>query len=185
LNIRQSNLSYEQFDTVFCPMADRWASATGHYSFRFFSPEQIDRILREGVKRGRTGSHDAIERILKHEPGLPRAALWRQIRRLKQPSTGELYQRTAWSPQDDQILRMGYEEGWKESEKRYANFLGGIPAGSLTRFGGGLPNSGWFGRPAKNPAAFRQQWTDDDNRILLAMAGYKTAEFHRQSLTSI
>jgi hypothetical protein len=54
--------------TVFCPMADRWARATGNYSFRFFSPEQIDRILREGVKRGRTGSHCAIERILKHEP---------------------------------------------------------------------------------------------------------------------
>jgi len=70
----------------------------------------------------------------------------------------------------------------RESEKRYANFLGGIPAGSLTRFGGGLPNSGWFGRPRKKPAAFRQQWTDDDNRILLAMAGYKTAEFIAKAL---
>ena len=56
-------------------MADRWASATGNYSFRFFSPEQIDQILSEGAKRGRTGSHDAIERILKHEPGLGRAEL--------------------------------------------------------------------------------------------------------------
>ena len=75
-------------------MADRWVSATGNSSFRFFSPEQIDQILREGARRGRTGSHDAIERILKHEPGLGRAELWRRIRRLKQPSNGKLYQRT-------------------------------------------------------------------------------------------
>src|SRR6267378_2065929 len=85
-------------------MADRWASATGNYSFRFFSPEQVDRILREGVKRGRTGSHSAIERILKHEPGLGRAELWRRIRQLKQPSNGKVYQRTAWTEDDDRIL---------------------------------------------------------------------------------
>ena len=94
-------------------MAERSASAMRNYSFRFFSPEQIDRLLREGIKRGRTGSHEAIERILKREPGLGRAELWRQIRRLKQTSNGKLYQRTAWSQEDDQILRKGYEEGWK------------------------------------------------------------------------
>ncbi len=56
-------------------MVDSWGNTTGSYSFRFFSPEQVDRILREGAKRGRTGSHNAIERILKHEPGLTRAEL--------------------------------------------------------------------------------------------------------------
>jgi len=44
-------------------------------------------------------------------------------------------------------------EGGKGSGKRYANFLGGIPAGSLTRFGGGPPNSGCFGRPRKKPVS--------------------------------
>ena len=164
-------------------MADRWASATGNYSFRFFSPEQIDRILREGVKRGRTGSHSAIERILKHEPGLGRAELWRQIRRLKQPSNGKLYQRTSWSPEDDQILRKGYEEGWKGKREAVRELL--------RRHPGWQPHSIW-GRaaklglaqktPKKTRQRSRQQWTEDDDRILLAMAGYKTAEFIAKAL---
>ncbi len=164
-------------------MADRWASATGNYSFRFFSPEQIDRILREGVKRGRTGSHDAIERILKHEPGLPRAELWRQIRRLKQPSTGKLYQRTAWSPEDDQILRIGYETGWKGKRDAVRELL--------RRHPGWQPHSIW-GRAAKlglvrktlkkGRLRSRQPWTEDDDRMLLTMAGYKTAKFIAKAL---
>src|SRR6266850_242192 len=108
---------------VFCLKADRWASATGNYSFRFFSPEQIDRILREGVKRGRVGSHSAIDRILKHEPGLGRAELWRRIRWLKQASNGKVYQRTAWSQEEHQILRKGYEGGWKGKQEAVRELL--------------------------------------------------------------
>src|SRR5882672_12345398 len=164
-------------------MADRCVSPNGNYSFRFFSPEQIDRILREAVKRGRAGSHDAIERILKHEPGLRRAELWRQIRRFKQPSNGKLYQRTTWSPADDQILRKGYEEGWKGKREAVRELL--------RRHPGWQPHSIW-GRaaklrlvrksPQKNRQRSRQPWTEDDDRILLAMAGYKTAEFIAKAL---
>jgi len=164
-------------------MADRCVSPNGNYSFRFFSPEQIDRILREAVKRGRAGSHGAIERILKHEPGLTRAALWRRIRRLKQPSNGQLYQRTAWSPEDDQILRTGYEKGWKGKREAVRELL--------RRHPGWQPHSIW-GRaaklrlvrksPQKNRQRSRQPWTEDDDRILLAMAGYKTAEFIAKAL---
>ena len=164
-------------------MADRWGNTTGGYSFRFFSPEQVDQILREGGKRGRIGSHDAIERILKHEPGLPRAELWRQIRRLKQPSTGKLYQRTAWSPEDDQILRKGYGGGWKGKRDAVRELL--------RRHPGWQPHSIW-GRaaklglgqksPKKTRLRSRQPWTEDDDRILLAMAGYKTAEFIAKAL---
>src|SRR5258708_23080107 len=121
-------------------MADRTASATSSYSFRFFSPEEINRILRDGVKRGRAGSHEAIERILKHEPGLGRAELWREIRRLKQASNGKLYQRTAWSPEDDQILRKGYEAGWKGKREAVPELL--------RRHPGWQPHSIW-GRAAK------------------------------------
>src|SRR5690242_3748892 len=121
-------------------MADRWANTTGNYSFRFFSPEQIDRILWEGVKRGRVGSHNAIERILKHEPGLGRAELWRRIRQLKQPLNGKLYQRTAWSPEDDQILLRGYKEGWTGKREAVRELLRQHP--------GWQPHSIW-GRAAK------------------------------------
>jgi hypothetical protein len=164
-------------------MADRWARATGNYSFRFFSPEQVDRILREGMKRGRTGSHNAIERILKHEPDLRRAELWRQIRRLKQPSSGKVYQRTTWSPADDQVLRKGYEEGWKGKREAVRQLL--------RRHPGWQPHSIW-GRAAKlglvrkiskkDRLRSRQPWTEDDDRILLTMAGYKTVKFIAKAL---
>jgi hypothetical protein len=164
-------------------MADRWASATSDFSFRFFSPEEINRILREGLQRGRTGSHDAIERILKHEPGLGRAELWRQIRRLKHSSNGKLYQRAAWSPEDDQILRKGYEGGWKAKREAVHELL--------RRHLRWQPHSIWaraakLGLVRKNPQKARlrsrQLWTEDDDRILLAMAGYKTAKFIAKAL---
>ena len=164
-------------------MADRTASATSSYSFRFFSPEEINRILRDGVKRGRAGSHEAIERILKHEPGLGRAELWREIRRLKQPSNGKLYQRTAWTPEDDQILQKGYEGGWKGKREAVRQLL--------RRHPGWQPHSIWgraakLGLVRKTPQKSRQHsqqlWTEDDDRMLLAMAGYKTAEFIAKAL---
>ena len=164
-------------------MADRTASATSSSSFRFFSPEEINRILREGAKRGRTGSHDAIERILKHEPGLGRAELWRRIRQLKQSSNGKLYQHTAWTPEDDQILRKGYEGGWKGKREAVRELL--------RRHPGWQPHSIWaraarHGLVRKSPQKIRlrsrQPWTEDDDRMLLAMAGYKTAEFIAKAL---
>jgi hypothetical protein len=164
-------------------MADRWASATGNYSFRFFSPEQIDRILREGVKRGRTGSHDAIERILKHEPALGRAELWRQIRRLKQSSNGKLYQRTAWSPADDQILRKGYEEGWKGKREAVRELLRRHPGWQPHSIWGRASKLGLIRKtPQKIRLRSRQPWAEDDDRILLTMAGYKTAKFIAKAL---
>ncbi len=71
-------------------MADSSGSTTGGYSFRFFSPEEVDQILCEGAKRGRAGSNTAIERILKHESGLERGDLWERIRQLKNVSAGRL-----------------------------------------------------------------------------------------------
>lgn len=159
-------------------MADRWANAKGDYVFRFFSPEQIDRILSEGVKRGRNGSHEAIERILRHEPGLVRADLWRQIRRLKQPAVGKPRRRTNWSPEDDQILRRGYEAGWKGKREAVRELLMRHPHWQ--------PHLIW-GRAAKlglvqavrirDRLRSRQPWSEDDDRILLTMAGYKSAKY--------
>src|SRR6267142_2662931 len=164
-------------------MADRWASATGNYSFRFFSPEKIDRILREGVKRGRTGSHCAIERILKHEPALGRAELWRRIRRLKQASNGKVYQRTAWSQEDDQILRTGYEGGWKGKRDAVRELLRRHPGWQPHSIWGRASKLGLVRKsPQKTRLHSRQLWTEDDDRILLAMAGYKTAGFIAKAL---
>jgi hypothetical protein len=164
-------------------MAGRWASTTGNYSFRFFSSEEINRILREGVKRGRTGSHSAIERILKHEPGLGRAELWRRIRQLKQAPNGKLYERTAWSPEDDQILRKGYEEGWKGKREAVRELLRRHPGWQPHSIWGRAAKLGLIRRTTKKGRLrSRQPWTDDDDRILLAMAGYKTAKFIAKAL---
>ena len=159
-------------------MGDPWARATGSDSFRFFSVEQIDRILREGAKRGRAGSHDAIERILKHEPGLERAALWRQIRRLKKSTHGKLYERTKWSPEDEEILRKGYEGGWKGKREAVRDLL--------RRHPGWQPHAIWrraarLGLVQKilkrDRQRSRQPWTASDDRTLLGLAGYKSAKF--------
>jgi hypothetical protein len=163
-------------------MADRWVSPNGHYSFRFFSPEQIDRILCEGVKRGRTGSRSAIERILKHEPGLGRAELWRRIRQLKQPSNRNVYQRTAWSPEDDQILRKGYGAGWKGKREVVRELLRRHPGWQPHSIWGRAAKLGLVRKTPKIRQRSRQPWTEDDDRILLAMAGYKTAEFIAKAL---
>src|SRR5712692_2732892 len=108
---------------VFGPMADRWGTTTDSYSFRFFSSEQVDQILRDGAKRGRAGSHAAIERILKLEPEVKRAELWRRIRHLKYPSRAIRCRRSLWSVEDDQILSTGYEKGWSEKQEAVRKLL--------------------------------------------------------------
>src|ERR1700739_143789 len=164
-------------------MADLAASAASSYSFRFFSPEEIDRILREGVKRGRTGSHDAIERILKHELGLGRAELWRRIRQLKQSSNGKPYQRIAWSPEDDRMLRKGYAGGWKGKREAVRELLSRHPGWQPHSIWGRAAKLGFVRKaPQKIPLRSRQHWTEDDDRILLALAGYKTAKFIGKAL---
>jgi hypothetical protein len=159
-------------------MSDRWKHAADGYSLRFFSQEQVDQILRDGAKRGRQGSHAAIERILKHEPSLTRADLWLLIRRLKQPSRGKLYKRIAWSSEDDEILRKGYEEGWKGKREAVRELLRRHPGWEPHSIWKRAAKLGLVGKTFKKARLrSRQPWTEDDDRILLTMAGYKTAKF--------
>src|SRR5260370_6931244 len=104
-------------------MSDRWGSTTGGYCLRFFSAEQVDQILRGGLRRGSEGSHAAIERILKHEPGLERALLWQRIRKLKNPTPGPKYRRSVWGVEDEKILRDGYATGWRGKRKAVRELL--------------------------------------------------------------
>jgi integrase len=87
-------------------MADRWGTATDGYFFRFFSSEQVDQMLRDGAKRGRAGSHAAIERILKREPEVKRAELWRRIRCLKYPSRATRCRRSVILPLSKELTGM-------------------------------------------------------------------------------
>ncbi len=158
-------------------MADLWEKTTGGYSFRFFSPEQVDQILCDGAKRGRAGSHAAIERVLKHEPGLERADLWKRIRRLKSPSQGPSYRRSVWGAEDEKILREGYERGWRGKEEAVRELL--------KRHPDWRPHIVWRraaklgltqGISKRGKQAGRRLWSEDDDRVLLNLAGYKSAK---------
>lgn len=156
-------------------MADRWQQTTDGYSFRFFSPEQVDQILRDGARRGREGSHAAIERILKHEPGLQRVELWQRIRRLKNPARRRDAVRSAWTPEDERILRDGYQAGWR-GKREAVNQL-------LSRHSDWRPHAVWkhatkLGLLTQRPSKRGQErscseWSEDDDRTLLDLAGYK------------
>lgn len=155
-------------------MADRWNNATRWESFRFFTPEQVDQILRNGARQGRAGSHAAIERILKHEHGLERAELWRRIRELKHPAPQSRFRRAVWSREDDQLLRKGYEDGWAGKQKAVRELL--------KRHPDWRPHIVWrraakLGLTRSSPKRRRERagctWSEDDDRILLNLAGYK------------
>ena len=154
-------------------MADRWGTTTDSYSFRFFSSEQVDLILRDGAKRGRAGSHAAIERILKVEPEVNRAELWRRIRHLKYPSRVTRCRRSVWSVEDDQILSRGYEKGWsgkqeavRELLKRHPDWRPHVIWRRAAKFGltAGIAKSG--------QSAKALPWSDNEDRTLLDHAGY-------------
>jgi hypothetical protein len=157
-------------------MADRWQGTTDGYPFRFFSPGQVDQILRDGTGRGRGGSHAAIERILKHEPGLSRTDLWQRIRQVKYPTLPAKHSRSVWNSEDEKTLREGYQAGWQGKREAVRQLLKRHPdwrphviwkraarlclVQSVSRRGQDRSRSGW---------------SEDDDRILLNLAGYKPA----------
>lgn len=157
-------------------MADHCANPTGGCSFRFFSPEQVDQILCDGAKHGRAGSHAVIERILKHEPGVQRTDLWQRIRQLKNLLRGPAYRRSVWGPDEEKILREGYENGWQGKRKAVRELL--------NRHSDWRPHIIWrraarlglAGRISKRgQERSRLVWSESDDRILLNLAGYKSA----------
>ena len=155
-------------------MADRWANATSNYSLRFFSPEEIDRILLEGVKRGRNGSHDAIERILKHEPGLERAELWQRIRQLKHPANPKRTWRAPWTADEDELLRKGYAKGWSGKKEAVSELLRRHPDWRPHVIWKRAGHLGLVQRSLKrHQERLQHPWSEHDERVLLNLAGYK------------
>lgn len=156
-------------------MSDRWQQASDGYCFRFFTREQVDQILRDGARRGRTGSHQAIERIRKLECGIERATLWRRIRQLKFPPNKARHSRSAWTAEDDALLCDGYKKGW--SGKRHA------VRELIRRHPNWQPHVIWkraaklhlAGKPSqRGQERSRLPWSEHDHDLLLNLAGYKT-----------
>lgn len=167
----------------FGTMADRSDHKTDGYSFRFFSAEQVDQILRDGLRRGREGSHAAIERILKHEPGIQRAELWRRIRQLKSSMPAPKHRSAVWSPEDEKILVEGYEKGWCGKRRAISELLRRHPDWRSPVIWKRAAKLGLVHKTSKGTRhRSRQPWTEDDDRILLAMAGYKTGRLIAKAL---
>ena len=105
-------------------MHGRWGNATDRDAYRFFSPEQVDQILCEGLRRGRAGSHAAIERILKARTGTrtgrTSGAAYANSNSLQ---AKQRYCRIVWSAEDDQILSLGYEKGWAGKQEAVRELL--------------------------------------------------------------
>ena len=157
-------------------MADHCANPADGYSFRFFSPEQVDQILRDGAKRGRAGSHAGIERILKHEPGLQRVDLWQRIRQLKNLLRGPAYRRSVWGPDDEKILREGYESGWLGKRKAVRELLNRHSDWRAHVIWRRAAKLGLIGRISKRgQERSRLVWSESDDLLLLNLAGYKSA----------
>ncbi|HJT71903.1 MAG TPA: hypothetical protein VJ731_17010 [Terriglobales bacterium] len=155
-------------------MANRWEQATDGYSFRYFSPEEVDEMLRDGARRGRQGSHCAIERVLKHEPELRRSDLWQRIRRLKQPAGPRSRTPFLWSSEDEEILRNGYNGGWQEKRKAISYLLKRHPEWRPHVIWQHARKNGLVRKFTKRgQERSGTAWSDEDNRVLLDLAGYK------------
>lgn len=147
-------------------------------SFRFFSLEQVDQILRDGARWGRAGSHAAIERILKHEPGLQRVELWQRIRRLKNPAPRLDTVRSVWSTEDERILREGYLGGWQGKREAVSQLLKRHPDWRPHAVWKHATKLGLVGQktPRRGQERSRSGWSQDDDRLLLGLAGYKRVQ---------
>lgn len=157
-------------------MADRCEQTTDGFCFRFFSPEQVDQILRDGAKRGRAGSHTAIERILKHEPELQRSELWKWIRRLKNEAPRPKYRHFVWSPEDERILRDGYWKGWHGKREAVRDLLKHHPDWRPHVIWTHATKLRLIKREGKRGQdSSRRVWSEQDEGILLNLAGYKPA----------
>lgn len=159
-------------------MANRWEQATGGYLLRFFSPEQVDEILRNGCRRGRQGTHAAIERVLRLEPGIERAELWRRIRQLKFPSNDTRHGRSTWTPEDDQVLSDGYQNGWSGKRQAVRELIKRHPDWQPHVIWKHAAKLHLIRRISKRwQERSRLRWSKHDHDLLMNLAGYKTPRF--------
>src|SRR5690242_17184703 len=152
-----------------------WNNCSDPGRFRFFSPEQVDRILEDGLRRGRKGSHAAIERVLRHETAFPRAELWQRIRFLKHPVPSQPI-RAVWDFEDERVLRDGYSRGWLGKQNAVRELLVRHPEWRPHVVWKHAAKLGLSRNSAKRrPERCRLTWSEEDDRILLNLAGYKSA----------
>jgi hypothetical protein len=155
-------------------MPEHSTNSTG-FMFRFFSPGQIDEILRNGAKLGREGSSAAISRILKVEPAIERSDLWRRLRQLRFAARDKPYQKSVWTAQDDQLLTRGYENGWTGKRAAIRKLLRFHPDWRPHTIWKRAARLGLVQKTAKHGRERCScRWNHREDQILLNLAGYKS-----------
>lgn len=158
-------------------MSDRLPNSIDDFTFRFFSARQVDEILRTGAKSGREGSSAAISRILKVEPAVQRAELWRRLRQLKFPPRARPFCRSKWTEEDDRILSGGYENGWRTKRDAIRQLLRSHPDWRPYTIWKRAAKLHLVEKQAKRgQERTRLRWNDHDRQVLLNLAGYKTCQ---------
>jgi len=133
-------------------------------------------MLRDSSRQGREGSHAAIERILKHEPELGRAFLWQRIRRLKRPPPAKKGCCSLWSLEDEKVLRKGYGDGWRGKREAVRELLKRHPDWRPHTIWRRAAKLGLVQKTAmRRCERSRAAWSEEDYRVLLDLAGYKSA----------
>lgn len=153
-------------------MHDRVEQTVGDEPYRFFTQDQIDMILREGAKLGREGSHNAIDRILKHEPTLERADLWKRIRQLKRPPRTPIRKRIVWGVEDDALLQTGYGLGGAQKHQAIRAVLEKHPDWEASTVWKRARKLNLVRERSTSDARKRQhRWSHEEDQTLLGLAG--------------
>lgn len=147
------------------------ANANGSRSSAWL-PE-IDQILLVGLKHGRIGIREAVNRVVALRAGFTRGDCWKRLRFLKESNKGSHPAPRNWPQEVKDQLREGYFEGGQKKRqalKAIRELFPGLPSHTPSRF---ARRQGWLKKTASDHKT--RSWTDHEERKLWELAGYETA----------
>ena len=147
----------------------------------FLEFPELDRILRDGAKRGRAETHAAVMRVLSHvgeaHAELTPGTVWARLRAIKEQRLVDTTPRSIADEEDEAILRQGYEEAATGKRRAINAVLARHPDWSrrmvwrLARTLGLCSAPPRSGRDLSN-----RRWTEREIERLLNRAGYDPVE---------
>jgi hypothetical protein len=147
------------------------ANVTGSRSSAWL-PE-IDQILLVGLKHGRIGIREAVNKVVALRAGLTRGDCWKRLRLLRDSKNGDHPAPRNWPQEVKDRLREGYQEGGQKKRqalKAIRKLYPGLPSHTPSRF---ARRQGWLTSKASDHKT--RPWTDHEERKLWELAGYETA----------
>jgi len=134
---------------------------------------EIDQILLVGLKHGRIGIREAVNKVVALRAGLTRGDCWKRLRFLRDSNNGDHPAPRNWPQEVKDRLREGYQEGGQKKRqalKAIRKLYPGLPSHTPSRF---ARRQGWLINKALDHRT--RPWTDHEERKLWELAGYETA----------